>query len=61
MPFLEAVEEVSEEPAVEASIEQQLGDALAASVNGLIEFDTLKPLGQWLDDEVVLEWDIKFR
>jgi DNA-binding NtrC family response regulator len=53
-PFLEAVEEVSEEPAVEASIEQQLGDALAASVNGLIEFDTLKPLGQWLDDEVVL-------
>jgi transcriptional regulator with AAA-type ATPase domain len=33
---------------------EAVDDALAASVNGLIEFDTLKPLGQWLDDEVVL-------
>jgi DNA-binding NtrC family response regulator len=54
-PFLQAVErEAVVEPAWTPSALEQLSDALAEAVHGLRQLDTLKPLGAWLDDEVVL-------
>lgn len=40
---------------------EQLSDALGAALLALLQLDTLKPLGVWLDDEVVLAASKRFR
>ena len=53
--YLQAlVEEPLEEPAYAPATQEELGVALGEALHTLLELDTIKPLGAWLDDEVVL-------
>jgi DNA-binding NtrC family response regulator len=54
-PFLEVLlTDVEEEQGYIPSIFEELGVGLGEALHALLELDTIKPLGAWLDDEVVL-------
>jgi DNA-binding NtrC family response regulator len=59
--FLDSGESTVEEASYVASAMELLSDALGEAVNGMLQRDTLKPLGVWLDDEVVLAALKRFR
>lgn len=54
-PFLQNVlDEVPEEQAYTPTGLDELGVALGEALHSMLELDSVKPLGAWLDDEVVL-------
>jgi DNA-binding NtrC family response regulator len=54
-PFLQSVlDEVPEEQAYTPTGLDELGVALGEALHSMLELDSVKPLGAWLDDEVVL-------
>ena len=54
-PFLQNVlDEVPEEQAYTPTGLDELGVALGEALHDMLELDSVKPLGTWLDDEVVL-------
>jgi DNA-binding NtrC family response regulator len=50
----ELVEAPPEEPAYSPTTLEELGVALGEALHNMLELGAIKPLGQWLDDEVVL-------
>lgn len=61
-PFLQAlIDDVPEEPAYAPTGLDELGVALGEALHSLLELESLKPLGAWLDDEVVLAVCERFR
>jgi hypothetical protein len=48
------VEAPSEEQAYAPTTLEELGVALGEALHSLMELETIKPLGAWLDDEVIL-------
>jgi DNA-binding NtrC family response regulator len=53
--YLQTLVEASfEEPAYTPTTLEELGVALGEALHSLLELDTIKPLGAWLDDEVIL-------
>lgn len=60
--FLQAsLEEAPEEASYAPTGLDEVGTALGEALHNLLETDTLKPLGAWLDDEVVLAVCERFR
>ncbi len=56
-----AVEEPPEEAAYTPTTLEQLGVALGEALHSLMEMETIKPLGAWLDDEVILAVSERYR
>jgi DNA-binding NtrC family response regulator len=59
--FLAAEEAEAAADAYTPTTVEQLSDALGEALLALLQLDTLKPLGVWLDDEVVLAACRRFR
>ena len=60
-PFLAPPEQESEEQAYSPAAEEALKVALGEALHTMLELDQIRPLGTWLDDEVILAASERYR